>query len=329
MAFAKRFKNDFVLVENFKAFISALFPEDKPCTLLNSTTTKNEFVQFFAGAEYESFNNFEHSLKISKKRNDKKTKISEFINTHKLEIYPHSAYSIFLNDEKTNYEKKYPEMKLNDIRKIMTKDWSNMNDKQKEKFITVFKTKKTEFIQKVRDIDPEFVVYFDKYMAPKAPLRPYNIYVQENMKIIKEANPKMTSSDIMKEIGKKWKALSEDDKKKYYDACNTEVPTTKTSTTSKTATKTTTSSTPVTSKTTETAKPKTDKKKKHHMSDEDSDVIEEEKKPKAKSKAKLTTSISDTEESDADSKPKNKTTKGKTTSKAASKIDEILDDNDE
>jgi hypothetical protein len=322
MAFTKRFNNDFVLVENFKSFIAALFPNDKPCELLNPEVTKSKFVQFFAGDEYESFDQFEHSLKISKKRSDKKTKINDFIKTHNLEMYPHSAYSIFLNDLKTDYEKKNPGMKLNDIRKLMTKDWSDMDEKKKEKFITIFKTKKQEFVEQVRKIDPDFVSQFDKSMSPKAPLRPYNVYVQENMKVIKESNPGMNSSEIMKAIGQKWKALSDADKKKYYDSCGAEMS-------SSTESKTKVTKTTVETKKTTTEK--VDKKKTLPITDEDSDVIEEEKKPKKTTTKGKTASISDTDESDAETKSKSKSKpKGKATTKtAASKIDEILDDGDE
>ena len=87
MAFEKRFKNDFVLVENFKSFINSLFDEnDKPHTLLNQTATKTQFLQLFAGEEYKSFTDFDHTLKISKRRSDKKTKVQDFLTTNNLEM---------------------------------------------------------------------------------------------------------------------------------------------------------------------------------------------------------------------------------------------------
>jgi hypothetical protein len=219
MAFQKRFKNDFVLVENFKTFINALFNDEKPNELLNETTTKAQIIKFFAGAEYESFDDFEHEHKIIKKRAAKKNTISEFLKTHNLEMYPHSAYSIFLNEEKSAYEKKHPEVSLTELRKIMTEDWHKMNESKKESFSNKFNQHKQEFIDKVMAIDPTFVGNFDKSKAPKGPMRPYNVYVKEQMKIIKAKTPSVNSTEIMKEIGQSWKALTDAEKKKYYDIC--------------------------------------------------------------------------------------------------------------
>jgi hypothetical protein len=219
MAFQKRFKNDFVLVENFKTFINALFNDEKPNELLNQTTTKAQIIKFFAGDEYESFDDFEHEYKISKKRAVKKSNITEFLKTHNLEMYPHSAYSIFLNEEKSAYEKKHTGVSLTELRKIMTEDWHKMDESKKEVFSNKFNQHKQEFIDKVMAIDPTFVGNFDKSKAPKGPMRPYNVYVKEQMKIIKAKTPTVNSTEIMKEIGQSWKALADAEKKKYYDIC--------------------------------------------------------------------------------------------------------------
>ncbi len=325
MAFEKRFKNDFVLVENFKSFINSLFDEnDKPHTLLNQTATKTQFLQLFAGEEYKSFTDFEHTLKISKRRSDKKTKVQDFLTTNNLEMYPHSAYAIFINDQKKTYEEKHSGLTSNDIRKLMTKEWNEMSEKAKEKYMTLFKTKKQEFIEKVKAIDDSFIIYFDKSLAPKTALRPYNVFVQQNMKKIRDSNPELPLPEIMKKIGEQWKSMSQDAKKKFYAECGAEMPATK-----KTVTTTET-----------TTKPKA--KGKHISDTEESDVEKPTPKPKAKGKVVSDTEesdveksaskakakpkgkgkpISDTEESDVE-KPAPKTTK-KPNHK---KIDEILDD---
>ncbi len=334
MAFEKRFKNDFVLVENFKSFINALFDEnDKPHTLLNQTATKTQFLQLFAGEEYKSFTDFEHTLKISKRRSDKKTKVQDFLTTNNLEIYPHSAYAIFINDQKKTYEEKHSGLTANDIRKLMTKEWNEMSEKGKEKYVSLFKTKKQEFIDKVKNIDDSFIIYFDKSLAPKTALRPYNVFVQQNMKKIRDSNPSLALPEIMKKIGEQWKTMSEDAKKKFYAECGAEMPATKTKSEDikKTTITDTAKATPkakgkskVVSDTEESdvekPAPKSKAKGKFNIvSDtEESDVEKVAPKPKAKGKGKA---ISDTEESDVE-KPKPKATK----KPGHKKIDEILDD---
>jgi hypothetical protein len=284
MAFEKRFKNDFVLIKNCEDFINALFNGDKPCDLLNQEATKLQFLKYFAGEEYESFKDFDHDIKITKKRVDKKQKQVEFIKEHKLEMYPHSSYSIFLNEKKPEYEKKNPGKTLKEIRSIMTTDWASMSEKEKEPFETIYNEKKQEFLDKVKAINPDIVSTFDKSQAPKAPLRPYTIFVKEQMKVIKEENPEINSKLIMGEIGKKWKALTEEGKKKYIDMCNTTPTTTTTTKPTTTPTKPTTTTTKPTTtnaKKSESSesKPKNSKpvQKKKIMIDDSSEVDEDEK----------------------------------------------------
>ncbi len=220
MAFEKRFKNDFVMVKNFEDFINALYVGDVPCNLIKSDTTKVHLLKYFAGPDYESFKDFDRDIKNSKKRADKKVKVFDFLKANNLEMYPHSSYSIFLNEKKPQYEKKNPSMSLKDIKTLMTSDWSKMTPKEKQKFEDTYQQKKQEFIDKVKEIDPSFVVHFDKSQAPKGKPQAYPMYVKEQMKIFKEENNDLKSKDIMKLIGQKWKSLDSDEKKKYYDMCN-------------------------------------------------------------------------------------------------------------
>ena len=106
MAFEKSFKTDSSLVSHFDSFINALFNGEAPCELLNQKTTKTQFLKFFAGTQYDSFDDFKRSLKSHTKRANKKTKLEEFIKTNNLEKHPNSAYSIFLKDMKKKYQDK-------------------------------------------------------------------------------------------------------------------------------------------------------------------------------------------------------------------------------
>ena len=208
----------------------------------------------------------------------------------------------------------------------MTKEWNEMSEKGKEKYMTLFKTKKQEFINKVKAIDDSFIIYFDKSLAPKTALRPYNVFVQQNMKKIRDSNPELPLPEIMKKIGEQWKSMSQDAKKKFYAECGAEMPATKTDTKKNTTTTDTTtkSKAKIISDTEESdvEKPalKTKSKVKVVSDTEESDVEKSVSKPKAKPKGKGK-SISDTEESDVE-KPITKTTK----KLGHKKIDEILDD---
>jgi hypothetical protein len=225
MAFEKAFKTDKDLVTHFESFINALFNGEAACELLNPKTTKKQFLKFFAGTEYESFEDFERSLKSHTKRANKKEKLDEFIKSHNLEMYPHSSYSIFLHDMKKKYEEKHSDMSPKDLRALMTKEWSKMSDKAKQPFEASYTKQKDEFIEKVREIDEEYVGLFDKSKAPKAPPRPYTLFVTEQMKEIRKEQPDVSNKDVMKLAGQAWREMTDAKKKKYYEKCGVEMPT--------------------------------------------------------------------------------------------------------
>jgi hypothetical protein len=220
MAFAKRFNKDILLLSHFKDFVNHMFDKDnKPCEFLAPETTKNQILTYFAGNEYESFDDFTRSTKNSQKRADRKEKVTEFLAQHKLEHYPHSSYSIFLNEQKATYEKKFPTKSPKEIRDTMTKVWSEMSDADKKQYNDSFLKQKQEFIDKIKAIDESYVTYFDKKQAPKKAPTPYILFVQEHMKLIKEQNPTLQGKDVMRKVCEKWKTITVEDKQKYLDMC--------------------------------------------------------------------------------------------------------------
>jgi hypothetical protein len=227
MAFEKRFKTDPIFVKNAQDIINALFFGENPFKFLKAEATKEDFIKHLAGEQYTSFDDFTRSLKSNKKRADKKEKVAEFLKEHEITMYPHSAYSIFLNEKKKEYETKNPGESSKVIRELMTKDWTGMTDKKKEVFENIYHKLKQEFIDKVKEIDPSYIIYFDKSQAPKANPSPYNSFVSQQMKKIKEENSELNSTEIMRLAAEKWKNLSENDKKAIYEKCGVEYNTSK------------------------------------------------------------------------------------------------------
>jgi hypothetical protein len=287
MAYSKRLKSDPIFVSNLQDFINALFNGDTPTDLLNTSTTKLNMLKFYAGDEYNSFKDFDRSLKSHTKRVAKKEKLTEFIKTHNLETHAHSAYAIFLKENTEIYKKKHSEMPHKELRSLMSKKWSEMTDKEKKPYEAKYHKQKEDFIERVRQIDPEYVALFDKSQAPKARLHAYTLFVTEQMKIIRAENPDIMNKSVMKMAGSKWKTLSDSEKKKYYDQCGEAMP----------------------------DKKDTRKKTVKKASAAESDV-EEEPKPKSKPKAKKVESDSEDEpkpkpkakkvESDSEDEPKPK-----------------------
>ena len=234
-------------------------------------------------------------------------------------MYPHSAYSIFLNEKKKEYETKNPGDSAKAIRELMTKDWTGMSDKKKEVFENMYHKLKQEFIDKVKEIDPSYIVYFDKSQAPKATPSPYNSFVSQQMKKLKEEKPDLNSTEIMRMAAEKWKNLSETDKKALYEKAGVEYNPTK--------------SKSVKAKPTKIATPVEDKAK-----SESEDEKPKSKTTKATTPAKKAVVKSDSEgtsdvDSESESKNKKAPVKKATPAKGAkgkpNTLDKILDDDDE
>ena len=216
MAFQKRFKSDQIFVDNFTEFINALYTGENPCELLKEDTTKLQIIQFFAGEDYTSLSDFNRSLKSKTKRTTSKEKKTKFLAVNDLKIYPHSAYSIFLEEEKNVYKKKNSSLSAKDLKILMGNDWNEMEDDDsiKVKYNTIYQELKDEFLEKVKQIDPSSVKLFEKEKST-APPRPYNTFVKEQMRINQEENNGLTGKEVMILSGEKWKSLSEDEKKNY------------------------------------------------------------------------------------------------------------------
>ena len=224
MAFQKRFKSDQIFVDNFTEFINALYNGENPCELLKDDTTKLQIIQLFAGEDYTSLSDFNRSLKSKTKRATLKEKKIKFLAVNDLKIYPHSAYSIFLEEEKNVYKKKNSSLSAKDLKILMGNDWNEMEDDDsiKVKYNKIHQELKDEFLENVKQIDPSSVKLFEKEKST-APPRPYNIFVKEQMRINQEENNGLTGKEVMILSGEKWKTLSEDEKKNY-TVPSTEIP---------------------------------------------------------------------------------------------------------
>lgn len=319
MSFERRFKSDQILVKHFDEFINFLFPNNMPCDLVNPKASRSQFVQLFAGVDYTKMDDFTKSLKQKKKRDQRKHAQDTFIKEHGLTRYPHSSYNIFLQDEdkRAEYEKNNPNLEPGDIRSLMAKDWGKMTTKQKKPWTTKYDYLRNDFLESVRKIDPAKVGLFDKSLAPKAPPKPYALFMKEQMKFLRGDDYKLTTQDamkltdewskmtasqkkdfmadkkttgltaqdVMKLAGPKWSDMTADEKKPYYDKAGCELPDKLKSTlTKKTTTKKTTKTT---TKTTGTTKKATTKKT--STTEEDTPKKTTTKKATTKTTTKKTT----------------------------------------
>jgi len=88
--------------------------------------------------------------------------------------------------------------------KAKSKNENEAKDKKEKKA-----NKKGKSEKKKKEKDPK---------APKKPGSGYMDYCAEQRKVLAKSEPTLKGKDVMSKLGEMWKALSEDDKKKYQDA---------------------------------------------------------------------------------------------------------------
>ena len=101
-------------------------------------------------------------------------------------------------------------IKVTEIVKIIAKEWGLLSKKQKNIYKDQAKMDKLRYenelnqlsLGRVGDVTP---------MKPKKPLTPYMIFVRETRKMVVDTMPHVRSLNIMKEVGKIWKTVTNEE----------------------------------------------------------------------------------------------------------------------
>ena len=122
-----------------------------------------------------------------------------------------SAYIFFTQEKTPKYKKLFPNLLLKEIFKLIGKDWKKLTQKEKIKYYELEKKSKEAFNNEKAEVK---YFYKKKKIEIKKPVRnrtAFMIYLHENKNKIDKKNCIMS----LKNIGKLWKKLSEDEKNIY------------------------------------------------------------------------------------------------------------------
>lgn len=152
-----------------------------------------------------------------------------------------SAYFLFTNQRRQELKVQYPEKKLTELTTLMAVEWKAMDAVTKKKYQDQADADKKDYLQKMEEykrtsnytqyqvrlstFKQEQKLTADKLAAKKpkdrnAPKKPPTAYFLFTAKIRKEttaANPDMKITQIAKVMGQKWKEISEEEKKQFYE----------------------------------------------------------------------------------------------------------------
>merc|ERR1719150_666483 len=167
---------------------------------------------------------------------------------------PQSSYFVFSNERRSQMKTEHPNTKLTELSKLIANEWKVISAERKTHYENKAKENKINYTQRMEQYKKttEYSEYMEKLeewkrekkrwenstsdeeigggfskvkislprkpkddKCPKRPLTSYFLYAKEVRETTKSEFPNLAITEIAKEISKKWKILSEDEKKPY------------------------------------------------------------------------------------------------------------------
>jgi hypothetical protein len=195
----KNMKN---ILQSFGEYLNIVYKLKLDDKLEDKETTWDEVVASFMKEKKQLFK-------------EKKTRVKK----EKLEGEPKKPTSAFFLFSKDKREEMAEETgkKGTELTKELGMRWKEMDDEDKEFYIEKYLAAKEEYDQEIKNFKEENPnLYQDKEKPKKSrKLTGYNLFCKEKRREIKEENDDMSPPEIMKELGRLWSQLDEDEKKEW------------------------------------------------------------------------------------------------------------------
>ena len=153
-----------------------------------------------------------------------------------------NAFIFFCNEKRQEVKEENSSLKATEITKKLGEMWKEEKEKNKERYQKMAEADKKRYADEIAEYEPKEGFKNPKASkkvkstAPKRALSAYIFFCQDKRDEVKKKNPTLKSSEIMSELGKMWKSLSDkkkkpfekladDDKKRYSEEMKSYVPT--------------------------------------------------------------------------------------------------------
>jgi len=137
-----------------------------------------------------------------------------------------SNYIWFCGDVRAKLKEDNPEMSVTDLSKKMGTMWQELPAKKKKKYDKMASDDKERYKQEMENYTPPEVDEEETTTkrggkkantGPKKPLASYMFFSKDVRPQVKEDNPEMKFGDIAREVSRRWKEISDDDKTQFED----------------------------------------------------------------------------------------------------------------
>lgn len=140
---------------------------------------------------------------------------------------PLSAYLFFCQSERPLVKEEFPDMKGTNVMRELSVRWNKTSEEDRESFHEMAENDKKRYAKDMESYvppetndDDEDVPKKDKKTkkdktGPKRPRSAYLYFCQDVRSQVNDDNPEMNGKEVMKELGRLWKELSDKDKIPY------------------------------------------------------------------------------------------------------------------
>lgn len=134
---------------------------------------------------------------------------------------PRSAYIFFCQDTRADVLKGSPTMSANQVLKELGKRWKALGQKAKVRFEQLAATDKERYKTECAGYSPPENMKNGRHRRTipgvAGPKSSYIYFCQDKRPEVRKQHPDMGPIDVSKELGKRWKALSEGQKRPFVD----------------------------------------------------------------------------------------------------------------
>ena len=131
-----------------------------------------------------------------------------------------TAYILFVKSERTNVIRDHPDLKSKDVIREVASRWKNISPADKVKFETLAKQDAARYQTDMENSG--LPTSSSKKREPKKPRNPYILFSSEVMPEFKRNHPDKKTTELAKLISEQWGQMTEEMKRKYVDASETD-----------------------------------------------------------------------------------------------------------
>lgn len=141
---------------------------------------------------------------------------------------PKNAFIFFCNDRRSEIKEENPDMKSTEIAKKMGEMWKEIDSVEKAQYQEMAEEDKKRYSDQLESYEPK-----EGFKNPKSPKKnkeenpspkrarsAYIYFCTEKREEVKKSNPSISNTEILSELGKMWKSLTDKKKKPFVDMAN-------------------------------------------------------------------------------------------------------------